>query len=282
MITRIMVPTDGSEESNKAVGIAEQIARAHNAEVLLVRVIEPIDWQFAASEVPIDPKTYDDLVRAIEDEAVAGLARLQTSLAEHGIRARSITPRGLAASELLDCEKVEHPDLVVMATHGRSGLARFALGSIADRLVREGITPVLLVRRSMPVDEELESAVVMLDGSGVAEQALPIVDELAGKPLRSVTLFRSVSDPDDREPAKTYLHAVGTRLARPECSINEVVDVGDARDTIQRVARERDLVILATHGRGGFDRLRHGSVAEAVVREVTNPVLLVRAGAQPA
>ncbi len=281
MIAHIMVPTDGSPESNRAVGIAEHIARAQNAEVSLVRVIVPIDWQYGASEIPIDPSAYEDVMRAIEDEAIAGLARLEAGLAEHGIKARSTALHGFAASELLDCERAEQPDLVVMATHGRSGLARFALGSVADRLVREGTSPVLLVRRSTPVDRELETAVVMLDGSGVAEQALPIAEALAGKPLRSVTLFRSVADPDDREPAKTYLHAVGARLASPAYSVNEVVDVGDARHTIQRVARERDLIILATHGRGGVDRLRHGSVAEAVIREVTNPVLLVRAWALP-
>jgi nucleotide-binding universal stress UspA family protein len=56
-----------------------------------------------------------------------------------------------------------------------------------------------------------------------------------------------------------------------------VVDVGDPRQTIERVARDHDLVVLCTHGHGGIDRLRHGSVAEAVVRNIENPVLLVRA-----
>ncbi len=274
-----MVPTDGSPEGNKALGIAEQIARAQNAEMLLVRVIEPADWLYTASEIPIDPNVYEEVLRPIEEEAIAGLHKLEAGLAERGVQARSIAPRGFAASELLDCEQAEHPDLVVMATHGRSGLARFALGSVADRLVREGTTPVLLVRRSQPADVQLKSAVVMLDGSVVAEEALAIVEALAGKPLQSIALFQSVSSPDDREPAQTYLREISERLARTECSISEMVDVGDPRDTIQRVARERDLVILATHGRGGFDRLRHGSVAEAVVREVSNPVLLVRARA---
>jgi nucleotide-binding universal stress UspA family protein len=180
---------------------------------------------------------------------------------------------------LLDLEQAEQPDLVVMATHGRTGLARFALGSIADRLVREGTVPVLLVRRATPVDATLETAVVMLDGSGLAEQALPTAEALMGKPLQSVTLFRSVSHSNDREAARTYLTTVAERFAGGSGGVQVIVDVGDPRHTIERVAHDHDLIILCTHGYGGFDRLRHGSVAEAVVRNVDNPVLLVRARA---
>jgi nucleotide-binding universal stress UspA family protein len=272
-----MVPTDGSEESEKAIPVAGQIARAQNAEVVVVRVIEPHVWDYSAAEAPMDPATYESFVRAIEDQARSELAHAQERLAAEFVKARGLAPQGYAASELLDLEQTERPDLVVMATHGRTGLARFALGSVADRLVREGTVPVLLVRRATPVDAKLETAVVMLDGSGVAEQALPIMDELMGKPLQSVTLFRSVSDPDDREAARTYLMAVAGRMAGLSGRVRVVVDVGDARHTIERVARDHDLIILCTHGHGGFDRVRHGSIAEAVVRNVDNPVLLVRA-----
>jgi nucleotide-binding universal stress UspA family protein len=277
MIRKVMIPTDGSDESAKAVRIAEQIARAHGAEVLIVRVIEPMEWQYGFIEVPVDPNVYEEMVRTVEDQSITHVSRLEAELSERGIKARGVIRHGFDTAELLDCEQDERPDLVVMTTHGRTGLARFALGSVADRIVREGATPVLLVRLSTPVDVKLESALVMLDGSGVAEQAIPITEELAGKPLTSITLFQSVADPDDREPAKTYLNAIAEKLGLPECPANVVVDVGDVRHTVERVARDRDLVILATHGHGGFDRVRHGSVAEAVVRRVENPVLLVHA-----
>jgi nucleotide-binding universal stress UspA family protein len=279
MLNPILVPIDGSDASEKAIPVASQIARAQNAEVILVRVIEPYIWDAHTTEAPMDPETYDTLIRAVEDQAQSDLTRLQESLTAQAVNARGIALQGFPASQLLDLEQAEHPDLIVMATHGRTGLARFALGSVADRLVREGTVPVLLVRRSTAVDAKLQTAVVMLDGSGVAEQALPLVDELVGKPLQSVTLFRSVSDPADREAARTYLTAVAGRMAGLSGGVRVVVDVGDPRHTIERVARDHDLVILCTHGEGGLDRLRHGSVAEAVVRNVDNPVLLVRASA---
>jgi nucleotide-binding universal stress UspA family protein len=277
MLSRIMVPTDGSEESEKAIPVAGQIARAHNAEAVVVRVIEPHVWDYPAAEGPIDPQSYETLMNAIEDQAKSELGHAQERLAAQSVKARGLAPQGYAASELLDLEQTERPDLVVMATHGRTGLARFALGSVADRLVREGTVPVLLVRRATAGEVRLETAVVMLDGSGVAEQVLPIVDELLGKPLQAVTLFRSVSDPDDREAARTYLMAVAGRMTGLSGKAHVVVDGGDPRHTITRVARDHDLVVLCTHGHGGFDRLRHGSVAEAVVRNIENPVLLVRA-----
>jgi nucleotide-binding universal stress UspA family protein len=278
-MTTIMVPTDGSEASDKAVPVGAQLARAQGGEVLLVRVLQPVPLEYQTYDTALDPDVYENLVKTIEDQAQSEVARIRDDLTARSIKTRAITPHGFAASTLLDTEQTERPDLVVMATHGRTGLARFALGSVADRLVREGSAPVLLIRRDTPTDQALKSAVVMLDGSGVAEHALPIAKQLAGKPIETITLFQAVASADDRAAAKTYLDAVATQLATSGSTINATVEVGDPRVAIDRAAREHDLVILSTHGRGGVDRLRHGSVAEAVVREVQAPVLLVRAPA---
>ncbi len=279
-MTTIMVPVDGSEASKKAVPFAAQLARAQNGEVLLVRVLQPIALEYQTFETPLDPDVYENLFKSLEEQAEAEVALVRDSLTAQSIKARMMTPRGFPASTLLDVEQTEHADLVVMATHGRTGVARFALGSVADRLVREGSVPVLLIRRDTPAGRSLKSAVVMLDGSGVAERALSVVEQLGGKPLETVTLYQVVANADDRAAAKTYLDAVATRLGRPGLTINPMVDVGNPRQTIDRPAREHDLVILSTHGREGFDRLRHGNVAEAVVREVQAPVLLVRVSGQ--
>lgn len=274
---RILVPTDGSPESERAVPIAQQIAAAQGAEILLVRVIQPVIWELQGVEAPADPEVYETLLRSIEEQARAELEELRSRLESRSMNTRALALRGFAASALLDCEQEERPDLLVMATHGRTGLARFALGSVADRLVREGTVPVLLVRRSTPTTAVLKRAVVMLDGSERAERALPLVEELAGKPLEAITLFQAVPRPEDRKAAEEYLAHVADRLSCPGAAIKTLVEVGDPRRAGERIARDHDLVVLATHGRGGFDRLRHGSVAEAIVREVDTPTLLVRA-----
>jgi nucleotide-binding universal stress UspA family protein len=186
--------------------------------------------------------------------------------------------QGTVSHTLLEFEAEERPDLVVMSTHGRTGLARFALGSVTDRLVREGMAPVLVTRLSSEATAQLGRALVMLDGSGVAEEVLPVVQSLAGKPIQSVLLYRVAADPDDRQAALTYLEGVAARLqgAIPvECK----VDIGEPRHDIDRASESADLVVLCTHGRTGFDRLRHGSVADYVMRHVDKPALLVRAGA---
>jgi nucleotide-binding universal stress UspA family protein len=276
MLRRIMTPTDGSPESEKALPLAAQIARAQDAELIVASVIdEPAlaspGWGATSNE------TYQEIMRENENAVRAYLADIEARLAAEGVRVYTAVRQGPAAAALLDWEAAEHPDLLVMATHGRSGVARFALGSVAERMVREGSTPVLLVRTSTPPRVSLETALVMLDGSDVAEQALSMVEQLAGKPLQSVTLFRAVADPDDRGTALTYLQGVAARLERAGLQATPRVDVGEPRRTVKEAAPRSDFVVLCTHGRSGFDRLRHGSVAESVIRELDRPTLVVRA-----
>jgi nucleotide-binding universal stress UspA family protein len=270
MLQRILAPTDGSPESEKAMPLAEQIALAHGAELILTLII---DQSGLLGRTPG--------AEAIEQEASAQLASLERRLRAAGVRTRSLLERGPTAATLLDREKAERPDLLVIATHGRTGLARFAMGSVADRMVREGLAPVLVVRRTTEATVRLETAIVLLDGSQFGEAALMFAKELAGKPLKAITLFCVAGDPAERSSLEAYLRAAAARLATDGVQISTSVDVGDTRHVIERAAKGRDLVILATHGRGGFDRLRHGSTADFVVHSLDQPVLLVRVAEVP-
>lgn len=272
---RILVPLDGSAEAERALGLAEQLAAAQGAEIVLLRAVEPFTWADTEGGPVID--TYPSLLEQAMADAEASLADRARDLESRGRRTGHAVIMGQPAATILDYETDHRPDLVVMATHGRSGLARFAMGSVTDRVIREGAAPVLVVRRSTSPAGQLEHALVMLDGSGIAEQALPWVETLTGKPLKRVTLFRAVANPEDRGPATTYLEGVAPRLAKAGLETHVVVDMGEPAHVVDRAAHEADFVVLCTHGRGGFDRLRHGSVAEHVVRAVDKPVLLVRA-----
>ncbi len=267
MVDRILAPMDGSTDSEKALPIAAQLARVQGAELILVYIIDQPSLGVLRS-------AGDDVVTT---EAAGHLSSIEEGLRAQGIRVRSIVDLGPIAATLLEREKSEAPDLVVMASHGRTGVARFALGSVADRMVREGTAPVLVVRRSTLPTAKLETALVMLDGSGLGEQALAVAETLADKPLQAFTLFRAVAALEDRGAAQTYLDGAAARLAQKGVKVTTVVDVGDPRIVAERAAKGFDLVILATHGRGGFDRWRHGSVADYVVRYLEQPVLLVRA-----
>jgi nucleotide-binding universal stress UspA family protein len=273
LLERILLPTDGSRLSDRALSLAALLASAQGAEVILARVVEPVAW----TAVDLGPELYDQVIEATEADARSGLETLSTALGERGVTARSVVLKGSAAGELLALEEREKPDLVVMATHGRTGLARFALGSIADRLVREGVTPVLLARSFGPEVNRLEAALVPLDGSPLAEQALVMVESLADKPLRRVRLVRAIDSNDQMPSAMQYMANVGVRLEKIGFDVSQQVLVGDPARVIEDEAESVDVVILATHGRSGLDRFRHGSIAEKATRSLAAPVLLVKA-----
>jgi nucleotide-binding universal stress UspA family protein len=271
-----MVPTDGSPLSGRALPLAEAIANAQGAEIVLVRVLEPFNRYGMSVESYLKPEVYDELLASLHDAASNELAAIIEVITSRGGVARSMILAGSPSDGLLRAEAELQPDLVVMASHGRSGLARFALGSVAERLVREGTAPVLIVHALNPLDQNLDFALVPLDGSPLAEQALPIVEALAGKPVRQVRLMRAVTRPDEPVEARRYLERMRDRLQSVGLDVTIEVRVDDPVTAIRNAGERADLIILATHGRGGLDRLRHGSVAERVTREAQMPVLLVR------
>lgn len=279
MLQRIVVPIDGSADSEKALAIAEYLAAQQDAEIALVRVVESLPWLAAAEgELTTIPEVYDKLIEEADRDARGSLARLAEHAQAKNVRVSTTILNGSPAAALLDWIDEQRPDLVVMATHGRTGLARFALGSVTDRIVREGCAPVLVIRRTSPEVGALDRALVTLDGSAVAEEALPMVHALACRPVRSVQLLRAVSAPADCGAATAYLEGVAVRLEATGVKTDVLVEVGAPTRLIEHAAQAADVVILCTHGRSGLDRLRHGSVAEYVVRHVEKPALLVRAG----
>lgn len=277
MLKRIMVPTDGSLESERAVPFAETLAKANDAEVLFV---QSVDLPLLLSEEYEGGTDWAQTLDLFTATAQANLDRLTSRFERDEVKTTAIRLVGNPAGALLDLEKEQQPDAVVMATHGRTGFARFALGSVADRMVRHGVAPVLLVRDEIP-GAKLDAALVMLDGSGLAEEGLKAVKRLAGHPLEKVKLFRAVADPADRKAAMSYLVGVDARLAKHDLDIDAVVDIGEPSALLDSVAEDTDFIILTTHGRGGLDRFRHGSVADRIVRQSKKPVLLMRAGILP-
>lgn len=275
---RVLWPTDGSALSERALPFAERLARAHGADLVLVRVVEPPRWMGDDAGGYVSADLYQELVDLLYSDAHQSLARLADRFRAGGLYTRTVVLHGSPAVELLSFEKELRPDLVVMATHGRTGLARFALGCVTDRMVREGVAPVLVVRSFSPPLGVMKRAVVPLDGSMLAEETLPIVESLAGRPLCSVRLLRAIRIPEERGAAARYLEEVAANLSGTGLPVDYEVRCARPAEAIAAAAEAADIVIMATHGRGGFDRLRHGSVAEQAARHLNTPVLLVRAG----
>ncbi|MBM2809709.1 MAG: universal stress protein [Chloroflexi bacterium] len=281
MVDRIMVPVDGSELSERAIPLAELLARTNNAEICLVRAFEPLNIPPYEPSALISPETTDELRRQVREHARAALDRLKSQVEQHGVRVKAELLQladGSPASTLLDYEQTSGVDIVAMATHGRTGLARFALGSVADRILREGSKPVLLIRPLTEQPKEMGVALLPLDGSEVGERAIKMAEALAGRPLRSVRLLQAIEKFQERSAAMDYLQSVADRLAAAGLETTVYVSVGEGPvEAIRTHVADADIVVMATHGRGGIDRMRHGSVAEAAARELQHPVLLVRA-----
>jgi nucleotide-binding universal stress UspA family protein len=142
----ILVPLDGSERSERALPVAERLAAAFGSTLLLAQIIEPhATFRDLTGEVML-PQVYQQIAE-VEDEVTRRyLTRVAMEARQRGRRVKTHGLRGQPAPTLLDLEESEHVDLVVMASHGAGGAERFAFGSVADRLIRHGKAPALVVR----------------------------------------------------------------------------------------------------------------------------------------
>jgi nucleotide-binding universal stress UspA family protein len=184
-----------------------------------------------------------------------------------------------------------------MATHGRGGLGRWAYGSVADKVLQGAPVPVLLVRADAAA--AMLSAgwprrlLVPLDGSDLAEQALPLATDLARRAGADLCLLASISwaftthavqlislEGPAQQVTAAYLQRVSRRLAASGMPVASTIRLEPAADAILAgaAAQRADLIVMSTHGRGGLGRWLVGSVADRVLRGATVPVLLVRAG----
>jgi len=149
MYKKILVPLDGSELAEKALPHAVALAKQSSAEVTLLTVVQ-LSLGFTGTKLEAIPEAAAERRVALRTEAMTYLEKIQRDLKEQGIHARSIALDGDVAAQIIAYAESEAIDLIAMATHGRGGIDRFVMGSIAEKVVRHTSKPVLLVR-AMPV-----------------------------------------------------------------------------------------------------------------------------------
>jgi len=296
----ILVPLDGSPFAEQAVPLAARIAQRSGSKLRLAFVHKlpapPVDSAAA--------KLFTSIEAATRKAERAYLRGVQARLREGGTRLSSaVTLTGDPGPALAQYAQEMAIGLVVMATHGRGGIRRAWLGSVADHLIRHLEIPVLLVRPAEGVAPPSRPGagriLVPLDGSPLAEEALDTGARLARALDTELSLLQVVppvllsDDPalplpsayDEeltgmcRTQAQDYLDDVVERLHAQGLRASGVAVVGwSPVDSILEVARPEHiaLVALATHGRGGLRRLALGSVADKLVRGADVPVLVYR------
>ena len=287
---RILVPLDGSTRAERALPIAQRLALALHRPLLLARIIPLVSALLAAPGAPVEPAVYQQLMDDELAEAHEYLTHQGRTLRRQQVVVETVINRGDPATALLDLCAERSVGLIVMTTHGRTGLARAALGNVADRLVRASLLPVLMTPAAEDHDEQslcraLNHIVIPLDGSPVAETALPVANALAGVMAHEITLLQVISytaDASERLAVSHYLAAQAQSmqgsLAGRDCQIATAIREGvvPSEKIVQFAEDCNCLVVMATHGRSGFRRLTLGSVAAEVIHGSRLPVLVTR------
>jgi len=295
----IVLPLDGSETSERAKGLAVAIARRAAARLVLVGAPEiyglDMAWSAGAGPdagLPMIP--IDTLMQEVREATAAYLGQQREAIAAQGVAVETAVVDEMPARAIAEVAGGRNAFLVVMATHGRGGLSRWALGSVADKVLQTSPAPVLLVRAGAGhLDPKLDHILVTLDGSALAEAVLPDVERLALALGSRVTLaFVSlearlaietspmlVAQEREVERMTGYLDRQAERLEAAGIRAGGEVLAGPsaAEALIERAGRgDVDLVALTTHGRGGLSRWVYGSVADRVIRGAGTPVLVRR------
>ena len=143
-LRRILHPTDFTRASTGAFKRAAARAKADRAQLLIVHVLAPTVPM--AGEGYISPKVYDDLETSAQKYAQKRLAALQAKARAAGVKAVTLLLDGVADQQIVRAARLKKADLIVMGTHGRTGLAQFFLGSVTSRVVATAPCPVLTVR----------------------------------------------------------------------------------------------------------------------------------------
>jgi nucleotide-binding universal stress UspA family protein len=293
MRRRILVPLDGSAFAEAALPAAAAIGQRTEGRLELVMVHQP-------QLIRTNPTAAMDLEARIRRGQVAYLAEQAGRVTRSGVPVTSVVLDGPVVSTLVTHARAAKADLVVMSTHGRSGISRFFLGSTADRLVRGLHCPILLVRPAQATTArelgEGPRILIPLDGSALAET---IVNQLgtALPGTATLELIRVVVPPgmmlppmagatppiagevleEELASADQYLQAVAGRLRTQGFAVRAAVvpDLSPAAAIAARAEECRcDGIAIATRGLGGLERALLGSVADKVIRAAQVPVLV--------
>jgi nucleotide-binding universal stress UspA family protein len=299
MYAKLLIPLDGSKTAEKVLPFARILAGTLKLPIELLGVV---DIGAATAHIAADKARY--LARIIAESESASREHLDEIAATFaGLPVSCKVERGRPADVIIERAEAEKGTLIAMATHGRSGINRWMMGSVAEKVLRGTTTPLFLVRASDAVPAAapaaIKSIVVPLDGSALAESVLPTVCEVAKQLDLEIVLCRAYELAatayygsedylpnydemlrDMREDVEGYLKQKAEALkASGFTKVSWVALAGsDAEEIVRYANKHHDaLVAMCTHGRSGVTRWALGSVTEKVVRHSEDPVLVVHA-----
>ncbi len=286
--TRILVPTDFSPASNRAISLAKRMAERFDAEIHLLHVRVLLD------DLSVDSEILDEVERILKTSEPATQHVLESAGKNGHTHILTHIERGNAAAPVIIDAVTEYDcDLVIMGTHGRRGINRLLTGSVAQEVVHHSPVPVLTTRAAEGGAFLPHKILAAVDFSETSLEAVEWAANLAETLNGEVTLlhvFEPLIYPDfyvlespieDREDIKDHcLESLAVIATEKLAEVPSTVAVihGHVAQGISSYAHDNnyDLVVLATNGLSGLSHAVLGSVAERVVRLSTVPVLTVR------
>ncbi len=296
MFNRILAPLDGSMLAERVLPHAAAIAGAFEAPIDLLRVLEPPDRETQALSVDL----LDWEMRRAEAQSY--LDRVAKKLRGEGAEAGGTLLEGEPAERIVDHARETGSDLILLSSHGRSGLSATTLGSVVQKVILQARTSIMIVRAYREESRGFSGAryrniLVPLDGSRRAEVVLSAVDILARRFQSRVRLVHVVRRPEfpQAEPgasayqelaeqmtalgwqeSKKYLEKVRSRL--PAGSAADLLVSGNVAEVLQEILdrEEVDLVALSAHGHSEGTRRAYGSVTTSFIMYASAPLLIVQ------
>lgn len=284
---RVLVPLDGSEIAERAIPYAKTIAKTKGSELIL----------FTVSIASVE---------RLDRPMKAYLELNAKELQSQGIKASTAIAYGNVADEIVSFADKSNIDLIIISTHGYSGIKRWVLGSVARNVLYGTCAQVLLIKSEAPKvsQAELKKLLLPLDGSPFAEAPIPSIEELT-KGTKIEVVLTTVSEPplvpsygdrpinptwkkhrdalwaETQKQASEYLNKVKSKLGGKGLKVKSKVipgELGRVAESIMQAAQKEkvDLIVMTTHGRSGVSRWVYGGVANRIVEQSAQPVLLIR------
>ncbi len=329
---KILVPLDGSEISEKIGGFVSGLARPLGADLVLLAVVNPDDFQLPEKSAepghpvpgrapldrpgaefpvpgissrggkgPVEPGFGTQVVDRAVEFATNYLAREVQRLDASGVKSTARVAVGQPAEQIVREARECGADMIAMATHRESSLARGVLGSVTDRVLHSTSLPVMAIHPKN-VSTFVGNAgapnvvIVPLDGSALSEAAVPVALEIAESCASDVVFLRAVRFPyygvagpgieyyageygiaEQRREALDYLDKFVRQAEVMKLKARAIAAIGSAAFRIVEEAESNDgvLIVMSTHGAGRFKRWVIGSVTDKVVRSAGVPVLVL-------
>jgi len=282
-LRKILCPVDFSEGSGRALELAARLAREHGAELVVAHA-----WYLppTAIEYSLSPDALD----AIREDAAHGLEDVVARARGLGVtQLTSMLLEGLPWTRI--AEAAEGCDLIVMGTHGRTGLSHVLLGSVAEKVIRHAHCSVLVVPMKGPL-LTFKRVLCPVDFSESSHIAIRRAAELVVADGGTLTVLHVIELPVayrgqipldfagevDRRAKEKLDEWVAEASRKTKAKVTPLVRVGTAGAQVLHVldAEPADLVVVGSHGRTGIKRALLGSVAEKLARHAGCPVLVAR------